>query len=65
MPRIAKETPVRVHDPRGLNTGYRNQLGIVKDSQIVLGGVRQYLVRLNSQNEVWFDEGELRVLKNT
>ncbi|QNN99229.1 hypothetical protein SEA_FAUST_148 [Streptomyces phage Faust] len=63
--RIAKETPVRVHDPRSLNTEYRGQLGIIKDSQKLIGGIWSYKVKLNSGREVWFDEGELRVLKNT
>jgi hypothetical protein len=63
--RLAKETPVRVHDPVGMHSQYKHQLGIVKDSEKVLGGIWTYKVKLNSGAEVWFDEGELRVLRNT
>jgi hypothetical protein len=65
MARIAKKTPVRVHDPRSVNSQYRNQLGIVKESERLMGGVWTYKVKLNSGAEAWFDGGELRVLENT
>lgn len=63
--KIKNGTPVRVHDPRNLNASYRNELGIVKDNERLIGGVWSYKVKLNSGREVWFDEGELRVLKNS
>jgi len=64
MKRIAKDTPVRVHDPRGVNSQYKNHLGIVKESERLLGGW-SYKVRLNSGRVVWFDGSELRPLSNT
>ncbi|AXQ63397.1 hypothetical protein SEA_COMRADE_151 [Streptomyces phage Comrade] len=63
--KVANETPVRVHDPRQLNAAHRNKLGIIKDSEKKIGGVWSYKVKLNNGPELWFDEGELRVLKNT
>lgn len=64
MARIAKETPVRVHDPRAINSAHKNELGIVKSSERLITGW-SYKVKLNSGQEVWFDHSELRVLDNT
>lgn len=63
--KLKNGTPVRVHDPRRVNAEYRNHLGIVNDHELLFGGVHSYKVKLNNGREVWFDEGELRALKNS
>lgn len=63
--RIAIGKPVQVIDPMGENRAYDKQLGIVKDSDLLFGGVWNHLVQLNSGRKVWFMYGELKVLKNT
>ena len=63
--KIAKGTPVKVESPRGINASYKGQLGIVKGRDLLIGRIWSYKVRLNSGREVWFDENELKVLRNT
>lgn len=63
--RIGKGKPVRVESPHGQNVHYKNQVGTVKDSELLIGGVWSHLVQLNSGARVWFTSSELKVLKST
>lgn len=62
--RIAKGKPVRVVDPMGDNIEYKNQLGVVIDSEMSFTGWI-HLVQMNSGKKVWLMYGEMKVLKNT